>query len=526
MINRRVLLAAAAATLARPNLAHAGDARILRFIPQSDLAVLDPVQSTSVVTMQHACMVFDTLYGVDWQGQTRPQMVDGHVLEDDGRTWRMTLRDGLRFHDGTPVLARDAAASVRRWGAKDAFGLGVTAAMDALETPDDRTLVFRMKRPFALLPVALGKVGVNTAVIMPERLAKTPPTTQVTEMVGSGPFRFRADQRVPGALAVYERFEAYVPRPSGTTSLLAGPKIAYLDRVEWHTIPDVSTASAALQSGEMDWWEAADAENVPTLRRRPDIAVRVQDYPGYAAALRPNCLQPPFDNPAIRRALMGGIAQHDVMAAAAGDDPALWRDRLGYFHPRSAMASDAGMEALTAPRDLNQVRRNLAAAGYAGQKVVMMAATDRAIINNMSEVVADMLRKVGVNLDYQTTDFGSVLARANSREPVEKGGWSLYVSGYYGSSVISPAPHNWLRGNGPASIAGWPNSPRIETLRDQWFNAPDLASQQAIARDMQMAAFQDVPYYPLGLLTDVTAYRRRLSGILDGLVLFHNVRKS
>ena len=524
-MNRRGFLITAAAGLARPHIARAAEARTLRFIPQSDLAVLDPVQSTSVVTMQHACMVFDTLYGVDWQGQTQPQMVDGHVLENDGRIWRMTLREGLRFHDGTPVLARDAAASIRRWGAKDAFGLGVTGAMDALDTPDDRTLVFRMKRPFPLLPVALGKVGVNTAVIMPERLAKTPPTAQVSAMVGSGPFRFRADERVPGSLAVYERFEGYVPRPSGTTSLLAGPKIAHLDRVEWHTIPDTSTASAALQSGEMDWWEAADAENVPVLRRRPDIAVRVQNYPGYAAALRPNCLQPPFDNPAIRRALMGAISQHDMMVAAAGEDPTLWRDQVGFFHPRSPMATDAGMEALTGPRDLDRVRDDLKKAGYAGQKVVLMAATDRAIINNMSEVAADMLRKVGINLDYQTTDFGSVLARANNREPVEKGGWSLYVSGYYGSSVISPAPHNWLRGNGAASIAGWPNSPRIEALRDQWFAASDLASEQAIAREMQVAAFQDVPYYPLGLLADVTAYRRRVSGILDGLVLFYNVRK-
>jgi peptide/nickel transport system substrate-binding protein len=227
--------------------------------------------------------------------------------------------------------------------------------MDALEAPNDHTLVFRMKRPFPLLPVALGKVGVSTAVIMPERLARTSPTTQVTEMVGSGLFHFRADQRLPGSLAVYERFEGYVPRSSGTTSLLAGPKIVHLNRVEWHTIPDTSTASAALRSGEMDWWEAADAENVPVLRRRQDIVVRVQDCPGYAAALRPNCLQPPFNNPAIRRALMGAISQHDMMVTAAGDDPALWRDRLGYFHPRSSMATDAGMELLTGPRNLKRV---------------------------------------------------------------------------------------------------------------------------------------------------------------------------
>ncbi len=514
------------AGLAAPRVARA--ATVLRFMPQADLAVLDPVQSTSVVTMQHACLVFDTLFGVDEHGRTQPQMVDGHTIEDGGHVWRMTLRDGLLFHDGTPVLARDVAASIRRWGSKDAFGLGLTAALDEIAAPSDKVVVFRLKRPFPLLAEALGKVGVNTAVIMPERLARTPAATQVTEMVGSGPFRFVAADRVPGSLAAYEKFAAYVPR-EGTTSLLAGPKRAYLDRVEWHTIPDSATAAAALQSGEMDWWEAASVDNLPTLRARRDIVVRVQAYPGYAAAMRPNCLQPPFDNPAIRRAVMGGIVQTDFMTAASGEDRALWRDHVGFFHPESAMANDAGMAALSpdplSPARLDRVRRDLAAAGYAGQRTVLMGGTDRPIINAMAEVAADMLRKVGMNVDYQPTDWGSVLSRANSREPVERGGWSLYITGYYGSSVVSPAPHNWLRGNGAASIAGWPDSPRIEALRDAWFTAPDLQAQQAIARDMQAQAFRDVPYYPLGLLTDVAAWRSTITGILPGLALFYDVKK-
>jgi peptide/nickel transport system substrate-binding protein len=523
-MRRRTLLTAAAAGLALPRYAKA--ATVLRFIPQADLAVLDPIQTTAVVTMQHACLVFDTLYGVDAGGVARPQMVAGHTVSADGLDWQITLRDGLQFHDGTPVLARDVVASVRRWGSRDSFGLSLMAATDELSAPSDTVVRFRLKRPFPMLPDALGKVGVNTAVIMPERLAKTSAMTQVTEMVGSGPFRFVAGERVPGSLAVYEKFAGYVPRGDGAASLLAGPKVARVDRVEWHTIPDASTAAAALASGEMDWWEAASADLVPGLRRRDDVTVRVQGFPGYAASLRPNELHPPFDNPGVRRAIMGGILQSDFMTAAAGEDRTLWRDRVGFFHPDSPMASDVGMEALTGPRDLDAVRRGLEAAGYKGERCVLLAGTDRPVINAMAEVANDLLRRVGMNVDFQATDWGTVLQRSGSKAPVEQGGWSLYVTGYHGASIVSPAPHNWLRGNGGASVAGWPTSARIEALRDAWFAAPDLAAQQAVARDLQVQAFADVPYYPLGLIHDVTAFRKSLTGVLPGLMLFYNVAKA
>ena len=130
---------------------------MLKFIPQSDLSVLDPVWSAAYVMRNHGMMVFDTLYGMDATYQPQPQMADGHRIEDDGKTWLITLRDGLAWHDGEKVLARDCVASIRRWGARDSFGQTLMAVTDALDAPDDRTIRFRLKRPFPLLPAALGQ---------------------------------------------------------------------------------------------------------------------------------------------------------------------------------------------------------------------------------------------------------------------------------------------------------------------------------------------------------------------------------
>ena len=203
-------------------------------------------------------------------------MVAGETVSADRLTWNLTLRDGLAWHDGEKVLARDCVASIKRWGARDSFGQTVLAVTDELSAPDDKTIRFRLKRAFPLLLSALGKPGSNICAMMPERLALTDPFKQVTEMVGSGPFRFKADERVAGAKVVYERNAGYVQRPDGTASFTAGPKVVHVDRVEWTVIPDVSTAASAMQAGEMDWWEAPTADLLPLLRRNAELAVRAR----------------------------------------------------------------------------------------------------------------------------------------------------------------------------------------------------------------------------------------------------------
>jgi len=526
MKRRTFLATSAAATLAAPRIARSQASKVLKFIPQVDLPLLDPVTNSAYITRNHGFAVFDTLFGQDSAYKAQPQMVDGFTTEADGKTWNLVLRDGMKFHDGTPVLARDCVASIARWGKRDAFGQALMAATDELSAPDDKTIRFRLSRPFPLLPDALGKVASNMCPMMPERLAKTDPFAIVTEAIGSGPFRYVAGERVPGALTVYSRFEGYVPRPSGVPDWTSGPKIAHLDRVEWIVIPDGSTAMSALKTGQVDWWQEPALDLVPTMRRDPNLSVFQLDPTGATSMMRFNHLQPPFNNAAIRRALLGGVVQSDFMEAVAGTDPSMWKAGVGYFPSVSPMASDAGMSALLSKRDPAKVKQALAAAGYNGERTVVMVATDLPSLAALGVVGADMLKKCGMNVDVQETDWGSVIQRRASREPVEKGGWSVFFTGFFGLDQFTPAVHLGLRANGAAGWFGWCNSPKLEALRDAWFRAPDLAGQKAIAAEIQAQAFVDVPYLPLGEYVAPTVTRTSLTGVLKGLPLFWNVKKA
>ena len=526
VLGRRAFAAAAGATLAMPRIGRAAEQRVLRFIPQADVTALDPVWTSVYVTRNHGYLIFDTLYGQDDAFQTRPQMVEGHTVEQDGRSWRLTLRDGLVFHDGTPVLARDCVASIRRWARRDSFGSTLMGVTDELSAPDDKTIAFRLRQPFPLLPAALGKVGINMLPIMPERLADTDAFKQVTEMVGSGPFRYLADERVVGARVVYEKFDKYRPRESGTTACTAGPKVAWFDRVEWNVIPDLATAAAAMQRGEADWWEQPSFDLLPLLKRDAELRVSVVEVTGNIGLLRFNQLYPPFDNPAIRRALLPALDEADYMQAVAGDDRSAWRADVGFFAPGMAMSSDVGMTAFTGPRDVARAQREIKAAGYAGEPVVVLTPTDYPRINALAQVAADMFKRCGLNVDLQEMDWGSVIRRRTVRSAPDKGGWNVFFTTFTGLDMSDPATNLAMRGNGDAAWFGWPKAPELERLRNAWLAAPDLAAQKDIAASIQAQAFSDVPFLPLGEFLQPTVQRRELTGTLTGMPLFWNVRRA
>lgn len=524
MRRRTFLGSAAAASLGVAAPALAQRAKVIKFIPLGELAVLDPIRSPAKVTLHHSYMVYDTLYGMNERFDIEPQMVEGH-RQDGDLVWDLTLRDGLRFHDGEPVRGRDAVASIRRWAAADALGSRLMARTEELSAPDDRTIRFRLKQAFPQLPLALGKLQPNMLAIMPERLASTPASTPLAEVVGSGPFRYVAAERVPGARVVYEKNAAYVPRAGGTASQTAGPKVVNVDRVEWNIVPDPATAMAALMSGEMDWWERPIFDLLPAMARNKDIVIWKNDPLGEVSTFVLNHAQPPFDKPEVCRALLGAFSQTDVMQAVAGDDRTYWQTGTGWLPGGSPWANDAGQATLKT-RSPAAVKEDLAKAGYAGEKVVMLIGSDIPDIASAGQVVADALGKCGINLDVQVVDFGTVVQRRISRKPISEGGYSCFVVPTPGYYIADPATAPNLRGTGELPANGFLKSSEIEALYSRWIDLPDDAVKKAAATAYEAQYSRDVPFVPLGQYFLPTVHRRSLSGMVPGgLIKFWGVRK-
>lgn len=506
----------AASQLTTPSLAQVAARTTLRFIPHSNLAAVDPVATSGYIVRNYGFMVYDTLFGVDPDFRVQPQMVESHEVTADGRAWRFRLRDGLKFHDDQPVRSVDCIASIRRWGARDTMGQTLMLAVDELRAISDRDFEIRLKRPFPLMLDALGKLSTQALFIVPERVGLSDPLIPNTETIGSGPFRFMRDQWVPGSFAAFERFTGYVPRAEPARGA-AGGKRVLLDRVEWHIISDPATSAAALQTGEVDWWEQPAFDLLPLLTRNRDVRIELTDPMGSLMMMRFNQLHPPFDNVRVRRAVLAAVNQRDYLEAAVGNARYSGECR-SFFACDTPLGSDQGAQVM--PGQLEEASRMLRESGYAGEMVVIISPTDLPATNAMSLVTADLLRRLGMRVDLVATDWSSVLARRANRNPPDRGGWSIFHTSWVGPDVASPIVHLPLRAHGGAAWAGWPTDEPLEALRTRFLEATDEAGQRAIAVEIQRRAFETVPFVPLGQMKQPTAYRRNVQGIVNSPVPF------
>jgi peptide/nickel transport system substrate-binding protein len=442
-------------------------------------------------------------------------MAEGHEVSANGLIWRIRLREGLRFHDGEPVRAADCAASLARWSKRDPFGQILAERVEEWRAADDRTLEIRLKRPFALLLDALAKPDANVPFIMPERLARTDANTQISEMVGSGPYRFIRAEFVSGSRVVYEKFDGYRPRNEPTDGA-AGAKIAHYQRIEWHILPDPATAAAALQAGEVDWVDQPLPDLIPTLTRNRNIQVDVLNPYGIMSVMRLNHLQAPFNDRAVRQAVALSVDQSEYMRSTLGNDQSVWRECRSLFPCGTPLGTEDLSPLNAAPRNLDRARAALAASGYRGEKVVIINPTDFPLIGPHGQLTADRLRRIGFNVELADTDWGTVVQRRARTQPVDQGGWSIFHT--FGSALayLNPAVSSLVKGPGASGWFGWYGSPRAQELVEAWLDAPDADRQLSIANELNKLAQDDVATVPLGQFTMRTAWRRSITGHQKG----------
>jgi peptide/nickel transport system substrate-binding protein len=509
------------ALLATPAMAQQ---KTLKFVPEADLRSLDPIWTTAYITRNYGYMVYDTLFAVNEKFEVQPQMVGKSTLSDDKLTYTFTLRDGLKWHDGQPVKSADCIASVERWTKRDALGQKLAELTDKWTAVDDKTFTLKLKKPFAMTLDALAKPSSNVPFMMPERVAKTDAFTQITETIGSGPFKMVKEEWVPGNKVVFVKNTDYVPR-SEPPSWASGGKVVKVDRVEWLYIPDSATAAAALNAGEVDWWQMVPPDLVPLLAKNKDIKVENTDPLGSMGLIRFNQLHPPFNNVKMRQALLYLVNQQDYAIAIAGD-PKQGKPCPSFFTCGSPAESKVGSDVLTGKRDLAKAKQLIKEGGYKGEKIVILSATDQPIVHSQGLVTAELLRQAGLTVELAANDWGTLINRRAVKEPIDKGGWNIFHTWLVGPDMANAAINYPMRGIGEKSWFGWPTDPEMEKLRDAWFDAPDPAAQKKLTEDMQKHAWDSVPFIPTAQFVIPTAYRSNVSGLLISPIAFlWNVEK-
>jgi peptide/nickel transport system substrate-binding protein len=500
-------------------------ATVLRVSPHANLQVLDPHGNTATITIMHAHLIYDTLFAWDEALRPQPQMVESYTVSPDRLTYAFVLRPGQKFHDGQKVTSRDVVASLKRWAVRDPLGQMLAAATGEMVAVDDARFEIRLKEPFNFVELAISVSGGNVPVIMRAQDAATDPFQQVKETIGSGPFRFVRDEWVPDVKLVYEKNPDYVPRaepPSG----LAGGKVVKIDRMEWIVLPDAQTKASALQKGEIDIIDQLPLDQAPILEKLPNITVRQLNQIDSYGIIRPNHLFPPFDNPKARQALALAMDQKEYLHAASGDDPKWWSECWSVFVCGSPYGTEAGAETLR-KRDLARAKQLLAESGYKGEKVIMITTREIPSIGGLGDVTAANLQALGINLEIQESDWGTMLARRAKKDPPSKGGWNIFHTNVAGGAVYHPLT-NFVVGTAcdQKSWFGWPCDEQAVALLGDFIRAPDEAVRARATEALHRRLWEVVPTIPTGQFKQPIAWRNNVTGLLSANVnVYWNIEK-
>jgi peptide/nickel transport system substrate-binding protein len=486
---------------------------------EAEVATLDPHYTTAYITRAFGYTVYDTLFGLTAAGEIRPQMVQDTAISDDRLTYTFTLREGLLWHDGTPVTAADCVASLRRWMPRAGLGRLLAASTDSLEATGPRSFVLKLKQPFGLVLEALGRPNTPVPFMMPERVVRAAGDGRVTEIIGSGPFVFRQDLYRPGDRIILDRNPRYVPRAE-PADFLAGGKRVNIEGLDIRVIPDGSTAVSAMQSGAVDYMQSPSFDLLPVLERSRGITVGgpagMNSYQGY---FRLNHAAPPFNDPAIRQVLWRLFDQSTVLTALGLPERLTQPGCLSWFMCGTPLENTEG-SAIAANPSVAAAREALRRTRYNGEPVVVLQATDIDTLRVSSAVAADLLKQAGFNVDLQAMDWGTLLNRRGRRD-----GWNIFGVTASGFDLASPPTHFYLSGN-CIDYAGWSCDERMVPLFAAFPRAQTDAERQRIAREISAIAFENTPAVMWGQFVTPAAWRNNLTNLIPSSIpLFWSVEK-
>ena len=491
------------------------------WMPQASTPNLDANHGART-TSQIAAHFYDVPFAWDQQLVSKEQMMASWSWDPDAMKFTFTLRDGLTFHDGSPVTSEDVMASTERWrhslSASMPKRMWDLAGEPTMTRIDDSTFTLNLTKPFGLW---VSYWAGNPTNVMPKEIASALGEADInTDFIGSGPFAF--DSWAPGNKVVLARFDGYNPRAEPKDGA-AGARIVNVDFLEYLEVPDPATRVAALQTAQGDFSEAIPNDFLMLLQ---DISgVRVELIPGWAIPfLATNKLNAPLTNPKSRLALVAATDPEEYLRAAYGP-PEMWTMCPDLFMCNGSWPSKVGDEVYRAPVDMVKATRlwneAVQETGFEG-KIVLLTNTDFADFYASAQITRRILKDFGAEVDFVVTDWATVISRkvGNLHKDPADGGWHFYQSW---GEAWDPIQDSRL---GDTWNGGWPND-KAQALITKFATAASRTEAQEIVDELQRIFwFEDPPVVNYGTFTFLVGVRDEVKNytphkrmMLDGVWL-------
>jgi peptide/nickel transport system substrate-binding protein len=493
----------------------------LRAAPHAELQILDPFYTTAYITRSHGYLVYDTLFALDEEFEPQPQMVSDWSVSEDGLQWEFTLRPGQLWHDGTAVTADDAVASLQRWAARDGVGQAMFTLVSSIEAVDEERFVISLTSPFPRMLQALAKMSSNVPFILPRRLAETPADVPITDPTGSGPYMLVLDEMVPGERVVYQRNDNYVPRDE-PTSLAAGAKIGFMERIEWLYFEDHAAAVQALIDGEIQYLESPSTAMVDRLGSIEGITLEVTDPTGNVGMAVFNHLVPPFDNRRMRQAVIAAMSQEDYMRAALGPDGEDYWRVCASVYPCDTPYATPVADPIFVRGDLDLARRLLEEAGYDGTPVVILDPVDSPVISAFTGVTLALFDELGIAVDHQEMRWSELVERRTIRTAEDGEVWNMFHTWWIADDLSDPL-RVAFSGDPQIGWIGWPSAPELADLRLEFLLSETELEAAETAEVIQSIVVARAHFAILGQFFEPIAFDSSLLGTQRPIQMYYNL---
>jgi peptide/nickel transport system substrate-binding protein len=466
---------------------------VLRVAMIGEPPSLDAHATTATMTRQIMWHVYETLFTWDAQYTPVPMLVDRYAMSEDGRTFTFTLRRGVKFHNGKELTARDAVASLSRWGKIATAGKPVWKTVEGIEARDAQTFVIHLKEPSGVLVPSLAVTG---TAIYPAEVVEAAGDGPLKEHIGTGPFRFvehRPDRYVKVA-----RFKDYVARADAPNGF-GGRRTAYLDEILFIPVPDMSVRAAGIETGEYHYAE----------RIKPDLHGRLSALPGIATSgIKPaiwvagvfNHKQGPMTERKLRQAVQAALDMEPAMAAAIGNkaffrlDPSLVVAEAPRWH------SKVGAESYD-QKDPAKAKRLLAEAKYAGQPIRWVTTQEYEYMYKTALVAKQQLEAVGFTIDLQVVDWATLVQRRAKPEL-----WDIFSTAYPFNA--EPTLMSWV----PCQGHGWWCTADKEKALAAAMRESDPKRRRANWDKVQAAFYEEAALIKFGDFFPLAVMRKELRG--------------